>query len=88
MFPDAPTARGRKHIRNLMKAKKEGYRAGVLLIIQRNDAHSFSPNDETDPEFGKFLRRAFSEGIEIYAYSSMFSENKILLNGKVKVVLN
>jgi len=48
MFPDAETERGRRHVRDLVKAKKEGYRACVLFIVQRNDVQVFAPNDETD----------------------------------------
>jgi len=68
MFPDAETERGRRHVTDLLKAKKEGYRACVLFIIQRTDAHVFAPNDETDPEFGKVLRDAAMKGVEVYAY--------------------
>jgi len=68
MFPDAKTERGRRHVRDLVKAKKEGYRACVLFIVQRTDAHMFAPNDETDPEFGKVLRNSAAEGVEVYAY--------------------
>jgi len=68
MFPDAKTERGRRHVRDLVKAKKEGYRACVLFIVQRIDAHLFAPNDETDPEFGKVLRDAAVKGVEVYAY--------------------
>jgi len=87
MFPDAETERGRRHVRDLVKAKKEGYRAGVLFIVQRNDAYVFAPNDETDPEFGKALRNAAVEGVEVYAYYSEFIENKITLKEKIKVEL-
>jgi len=87
MFPDAETERGRRHVRDLVKAKKEGYRACVLFIVQRNDAHMFAPNDETDPEFGKVLRNAAVEGVEVYAYYSEFIENTITLKGKIKVEL-
>ena len=87
MFPDAETERGRRHVRDLVKAKKEGYRACVLFIVQRTDAKVFTPNDETDPEFGKVLRDAAVEGVEVYAYYSEFIENKITLKGKVKVRL-
>ncbi len=70
-----------------MKAKKEGYRACVLFIVQRTDAYVFAPNDETDPEFGKTLREAALEGVEVYAYLSKFVGNEIILKGKVKVNL-
>jgi len=87
LFPDAETERGRRHMRDLVKAKKEGYRACVLFIVQRTDAYVFAPNDETDPEFGKVLRNAAVEGVEVYAYYSEFIENRITLRGRVKVEL-
>jgi sugar fermentation stimulation protein A len=87
MFPDAETERGRRHMRDLAKARKEGFRACVLFIIQRTDARVFAPNDETDPEFGKVLRDAALEGVEVYAYYSEFFGNKINLKGKVRVKL-
>ena len=86
-FPDAKTERGRRHVRDLMKAKKEGYRACVLFIVQRTDAHVFAPNDETDPEFGEVLREAAVNGVEVYAYYSEFAENRVTLKGKIRVEL-
>jgi len=87
MFPDAETKRGRRHVEDLLKAKREGYRACILFIIQRTDANVLSPNDEADPEFGKVLRHAASQGIEVYAYCSEFVKSKIILQGKVKIEL-
>jgi sugar fermentation stimulation protein A len=87
MFPDAETKRGRRHVKDLAKAKKEGYRACVLFIVQRTDAHVFTPNNETDPEFGKALEEAVEKGVEVYTYSSEFIENKIVLKGKITVKL-
>lgn len=88
MFPDAVTERGRRHLLDLIKAKKEGYRACVLFLVQRTDAYVFSPNDETDPEFGKALRDAAAEGVEAYSYYSEFIKDKITLKGKLEVNLN
>jgi len=87
LFPDAETERGRRHVKDLVKAKKEGYRTCVLFIVQRTDANVFAPNDETDPEFGKVLRDAAVKGVEVYAYYSEFIKNRITLKGKVKVEL-
>jgi len=80
MFPDAQTERGRRHVTDLAKAKKEGYRACVLFIVQRTDAHMFAPDDETDPEFGKALRNAAAEGVEVYAYKTEISPDFSLLS--------
>jgi sugar fermentation stimulation protein A len=87
MFPDAKTERGTRHVMELLKAKEEGYRACILFIIQRADAHSFSPADDVDKEFGEALRQASKGGVEVYAYSSEFIGDKILLRGRVKVEL-
>jgi len=87
MFPDAKTERGTRHVMELLKAKKEGYRACILFIIQRADAHSFSPADDVDKEFGEALRQASKGGVEVYAYSSEFMGDKIILRGRIKVEL-
>lgn len=87
LFPDAPTERGRRHLINLMEAKKKGFRACVLFLVQRTDAKAFSPNDSVDMKFGEALRKAAAEGVEAYAYSSEFVDNEIILRDKVKVDL-
>ena len=67
-FPDAVTARGRRHVLELAEAVGEGYRAVVVFVVQREDARGLRPEDETDPEFGAALREAAARGVEIYAY--------------------
>ncbi len=87
IFPDAPTERGRRHLSELIKAKREGWRACILFVVQRSDAQRFAPNDATDPAFGALLRKAVKEGIEVYAYVARFIGHKIMLNGKIEVEL-
>jgi sugar fermentation stimulation protein A len=86
-FPDAPTARGRRHLADLITAKQEGMWACVLFVVQREDAQWFTPNDATDPAFGMMLRRAVQEGIEAYAYLAPLVGHTITLNGRIEVVL-
>ena len=86
-FPDAPTARGTRHLKELIRIKKSGARAAVIFVIQRVDAHQFEPNDERDPEFGLTLRQAVKKGVESYAYSCHVSPESILLKMKVPVLL-
>lgn len=52
---DAPTERGIKHIQELMEAKKQGYEANILFVIQMNGVKYFEPNDDTHPAFGEAL---------------------------------
>ena len=66
-FPDAPTERGVKHIRHLIRATEEGYRAAILFIIQMEGVAAIRPNDATHPAFGEALRDAAAKGVEVWA---------------------
>ena len=69
LFPDAPTVRGAKHLAELIKAQQEGFRTGVIFVVQRSDAKSFQPNYKMDPKFSRLLGQCHSLGIEIRALS-------------------
>ena len=66
-FPDAVTARGRRHLEELAGAVDEGYRAAVVFVVQRDDAVGVRPHDESDPDFGRTLRESARHGVEVYA---------------------
>ena len=66
-FPDAPTERGAKHIRGLTEAAQAGYGAYILFVIQMSDVKYIRPHDETDPEFGRALREAAQNGVQVLA---------------------
>lgn len=64
-FPDAPTERGVKHIRELIKAKKAGYHAILAFVIQMDGVNEVRANMETHPEFGEALEEARKAGVEV-----------------------
>ena len=66
-FPDAPTERGAKHLRELADLAKQGYGAYVLFVIQMADVKYLHPNDDTDPAFGQALRQAQAAGVKVLA---------------------
>lgn len=68
-FPDAPTLRGKKHVEELIQAKKDGLDAAILFLITCEDAESFCPNVVIDPDFADALKRAQRKGVNIIAYS-------------------
>ena len=68
MFPDAKTARGLKHLRGLMAARRQGIRAVQFFCISRNDIDSFSPAEHIDPDYADGLRQAAAAGVEIMAW--------------------
>lgn len=86
-FPDAPTERGTKHIMELIEAKKQGYGAGILFLIQLDNVYTFSPNDETDIEFAKALRLAKENGVDIMAYSCIVGKKMIEINKEIDIIL-
>ena len=87
LFPDAPTLRGARHMRELRDAVSVGLKASVIFIIQREDAQSFSPNDAMDPKFGVALREAERHGVNVSAYTCRVSRESVTLNRQVSVVL-
>ena len=86
-FPDAPTERGIKHIKGLIDAVQNGYRAAVFFVIQMEDVLSFSPNYDTQPRFGRALKEAQSAGVQILAYSCKVTPDSLEIDKPVPVIL-
>ena len=86
-FPDAPTERGVKHVKELTEFCSIGYRAAVVFVSQRSDTRSITCNDDIDPVFGEVLRKARGEGVEIYGMNCKVTPTTISLNEAVEVVL-
>ena len=88
LFPDAPTQRGLKHIYELIEAKKEGYMAYVIFVIQMEGVKYFMPNIKTHKEFGEALKLAEDEGVRVLAYDSVVTKDSIEINQEIDTVLN
>ena len=86
-FPDAPTERGVKHLRGLIRAAEEGLETAVFFVIQMEGALDFSPADHIHPEFGEVLRLAAEKGVRIEAYDCIVKPNEILIRQPVPVLL-
>ncbi len=86
-FPDAPTERGARHLRELISAKKQGFDAGVLFVIQMKPVKYLTPNDETDPEFGRTLREAHAAGVQVLAVDCRITEDSMEIGDSVEVRL-
>ncbi|MBI3089940.1 MAG: DNA/RNA nuclease SfsA [Candidatus Tectomicrobia bacterium] len=67
-FPDAPTERGARHLRELVDVAQAGMRACVVFCLLREDGEVFSPADDIDRRFGRALRQALCQGVEAFAY--------------------
>ena len=64
-FPDAPTERGVKHLKELIRAAREGYRAIAAFVIQMDGVREVRPNIITHPEFGQVLDQAVEAGVRV-----------------------
>lgn len=87
LFPDAPTLRGQRHVRELMEAVDRGYRAAVVFIIQRDDAARFKPHEDADPEFAETLRNGVRAGVEVCALTCTVTLDEVVINKRVPVEL-
>ena len=85
LFPDAPTARGKAHLEVLAAARRHGEGAAVLFIIQRRDAHSFTPHYEADPAFAVALGRAARAGVHVLAMRCRVSRYGVALDEPVPI---
>jgi len=86
-FPDSVTRRGRRHLELLMELRRQGARAALLFVIQRADCQVVEPADEIDPEYGRTLRAAAAEGVEILAVRSRVSPRGLSLECPAEVRL-
>lgn len=87
-FPDAVTVRGQKHLRELMRAAAEGFRAVIFFLVQRGEATAFAPADAIDPEYGGLLREAAAAGVEIVACRSVVTRQENRVGERLPVLLD
>jgi sugar fermentation stimulation protein A len=87
LFPDAPTARGTRHVRELIDAVREGDRAAIVFVVQRPDARRFAPYDSADAAFGQALRSAASSGVDVHAWTCQVSKEAINIEGEIPIDL-
>lgn len=64
LFPDTETTRGQKHLRELMEVMPDA-RSVMLYFINRGDVTKFAPGDSKDPLYGKLLRDAIAQGLQV-----------------------
>ena len=86
-FPDAPTQRGVKHLKELTALAKEGYGAYILFVIQMSDVKYLHPNDATDPAFGQALRQAQQAGVTVLAMDCAVTEDTMQIRLPVLIKL-
>ncbi len=84
-FPDAPTDRGVKHIKELVRAMENGYHSYVLFVIQMSGIKLFTPNDATHRKFGDTLRYAAEKGVHILAYECAVTPDSLEITRAIQI---
>jgi sugar fermentation stimulation protein A len=87
LFPDAVTTRGQKHLRELMEVVRKGHRGVIFFVVQRGDGEAVAPADAIDPEYGRLLRLAAANGVEVLAYRASVSPDEVMLTHRLPVIL-
>ena len=86
-FPDSVSARGTKHLRELMNMVKAGDRSVMLFACGRADTKVMTPADDIDPTYGETLREAAAAGVELLAYRCDVSLDGIWLRERIPIQL-
>ncbi len=86
LFPDAVSARGTKHLRELIEIKRRGARAVLFYCVQHTGIDHVAAADKIDPVYGETLRKALAAGVEVLAYGTDISPSVIKLTEAIKFV--
>ena len=83
MFPDAVTSRGLKHLKELQRSLALGYRCVMFFLVQRMDAHFFTPAVHIDPAYAQGLHMARGKGVEVLVYGTEITHVGMALGPKI-----
>lgn len=84
-FPDAPSERAVKHLKELMEALDEGYKCYVVFVVQMKDVLYFTPNYENHREFAETLKLAAEKGVTVTAVDCEVTPHSIIAGNPVEV---
>lgn len=87
LFPDAPTERGTKHIKEMIKVVESGLKGYIFFLIQMENIKYFTPNTSMDEKISNALIEANKKGVNILAYNSIVKEDSIKINEKIEVLI-
>ncbi|MCP4923585.1 MAG: DNA/RNA nuclease SfsA [bacterium] len=85
-FPDSVTSRGAKHMGELANQVREGCRAYVVYVIQREDCTHFKIAQDLDPNYAKAAYEAYAQGVVPLAYACDISDQEILISHPIDVL--
>ena len=83
-FPDAPTERGAKHLRELTASLRDGYHAGIAFVVQAECFREVLTNEETDPAFAQAFRDAVDAGVEVFFFLCKVTPDEMIITEVIK----
>ena len=86
-FPDAVTARGAKHLRELATLAREGVRAVQLYCVNLTGIDAVRPAEEIDPGYAAALREAVAAGVQVLAYGVSLTSDAVVVDRRLDVIL-
>ena len=85
-FPDAPTARGTKHLLTLIDAIKKSYKTYLIFLVQIQNMKYFKIAKDIDEEYYNAYLKAKKAGVNFLAYRCDISSKKIFIDKKLKIL--
>jgi sugar fermentation stimulation protein A len=82
-FPDSVTARGAKHLDELAAVARQGQRAVMLFVVQRNDCQRMTLARDIDPNYAAAMACALAAGVEVLCYSCRVSDSGIAIDRRL-----
>lgn len=86
-FPDAPTERGVKHLKEMAQCASRGYGTYVLFVVQMKEARLFAPNTEMHPEFASALKEAMQAGVKVKAITCNVTPSALVHGPEIEVIV-
>jgi len=86
LFPDAPTARGRRHLEELIRVSEAGGEAAMLILVFRPDARCFTPNSDMDPLFASTFYEAMEKGVKVCPVLLEYDGGWVHYRGEIPVM--
>jgi len=85
-YPDAPTERGRKHLRTMISLAKRGHRTMLFFLAMRNDVDSLTIDDEIDEGFSALIEKARRFGVKVKFYSTEVRKDSARISNPLRFV--
>lgn len=87
-FPDAVSARGTRHLRELATMVRSGFRAVLFYCVQHSGIREVRPAHHIDPDYAQALADAHRQGVEVIAYKARMSPRGITLSKPLDVIVS